>query len=395
MDRGYLFTTSVTVRIIYADPEKLINTLIKNRVIITEIEYVDELTVHIKIPARCFFCLKSVAEHSGAKIYVQNVTTFKRFIEIVFMRPVLLAGSILLILLSVYISGKILFVRVIGNQSISSYKIIEQAESTGLYFGADKSELSNAHIKNKLLESIPKLQWIGVNIQGCIATIEVKERTDIHEANTPIEPACIVASKDGVIYSVSATKGTIVCKPGQAVSEGEILISANEEIGDITVISGAEGEIMADTINKIRLVALGNRLIRTENAKVVRRFSIIFGKKLINLYKGSGILDTTCVKIYMQKDIYLPGQFPLPLSICCEEIYSSSSIEDKQTTTDWLTESGVSYIQTRLVSGIVVDTQHIEGIKDELLYCELTMYCREMIGKIKKEEIFIFNGEDY
>ena len=58
-------------------------------------------------------------------------------------------------------------------------------------------------------------------------------------------------------------------------------------------------------------------------------FGILFGKKLINFFKDSGILDSTCVRINKMYPFVLPGGFMLPISLIKQEIIYYDCLADK------------------------------------------------------------------
>ena len=58
-----------------------------------------------------------------------------------------------------------------------------------------------------------------------------------------------------------------------------------------------------------------------------KKYAVIIGKKRINFYKGSGISDTSCDKMYLENYVTLPGGFILPIAIATE-VWTQYSFDD-------------------------------------------------------------------
>lgn len=103
--------------------------------------------------------------------------------------------------------------------------VLQAARSSGLFVTTWKNRLPDVlKLQEEILKKSTNLVWVGVRIQGSVASIQAVERI----ANTPAEnrtPHNIVAAKPGVIRRVFATRGVVNVKPGQLVQPGQILVS--------------------------------------------------------------------------------------------------------------------------------------------------------------------------
>lgn len=84
------------------------------------------------------------------------------------------------------------------------------------------------HRQHVLLE-IPELLWITVNVSGCRAYVEVRERVEAPEPVDEREPTNVVARRDGLILDIQAMDGVRCVLPGTSVEAGELLISGVED----------------------------------------------------------------------------------------------------------------------------------------------------------------------
>lgn len=392
--KGWL-TGIVVLEITSADVNHVINALMDNGVALSKIDWIDELSVQILAFKSDYDKIKRFSRRYQCDVKLIKAFGLSVFCANALKRPVLIVGLLLFLFMSMWIPKRILFIQVNGNSKVSANEIIEQAESCGLTFGTVRKHIRSEQLKNKLLERIPQLQWVGINTTGCVATIHVKERTE--QAEQPLQgvaPSSVVAAKDGVIRTVTVSRGSACCQVGQAVSEGDTLISGYTDCGSAIICTRAEGEVFADTNTIFEVLTLNKKSLRTNLLHTKTRYSIMLGKNLIKLYKDSGILDTTCVKIYRQYSISLPGGFVLPFKLIVEtiEYYSCSDQQGDLTERLWLLDRGDEYLHSQMIAGQILSCEP-SFFGDEFLYgCVLKYSCNEMIGQIKKEEIFDLHG---
>ena len=144
------------------------------------------------------------------------------------------------------VPGRVFFIEIEGNQQIPDRLILEVVQENGIQFGAVRRDIRSEKIKNILLEKIPQLQWVGVNTNGCVAVISVRER-QFENDSQEYSFGSIVASRDAIIQQITVLRGTQLCKVGQAVKAGEILVSAYKDYGISVKMTGAKAEIYGQT----------------------------------------------------------------------------------------------------------------------------------------------------
>ena len=86
-------------------------------------------------------------------------------------------------------------------------------------------------IRNHVLLEIPELSWVAVNVSGCRANVEVRER---RTAPKPLDrkiPCNLVARRDGLVLRVQALGDVPQVLKGMSVTEGQLLISGVEDTG--------------------------------------------------------------------------------------------------------------------------------------------------------------------
>lgn len=308
-------------------------------------------------------------------------------------RPMLLLGLIMLILFALFVPSRVYFVRVEGNVTVPERLILEAAAESGIRFGASRRDVRSEKMKNRLLSALPQLQWAGVNTYGCVAVISVRERNIPDEHIKSDEVASIVASRDGVILSCTATRGDLLCVPGQAVREGDILISGFTDCGLTVTAARADGEILAQTTRNLTILTPTDCQIQGSIRSKRTKYSLIIGKKRINFYKGSGIWGATCDKIETEYHLTLPGGFQLPVTLVREDVVSYDLADaERQNADTLLAHSAESYLRRTMVAGTIIGADTRITGNDGAKCLTGTYACTEMIGKIRRE-IGEYNGK--
>ena len=355
-----------------------------------DVQYLDDLRIRACVSGSDYLKLNKLATRRGGSLDTIEKKGIVYTVLNALNRPVLLAGVIIWLVLIIYLPTRVLFVRVEGNRSVDSNRIVEAAEKSGICFGASRRYVRSEKVKNLLLSEIDSLQWAGVNTYGCVAIISVKERVTPQEDTIHYRVNSIIAARDGVISELTVTKGNPVCKVGQAVREGQVLVSGFTDCGLSVKADTAEADIRALTNRMITAVALTTGKNRAELEKIDVRYSIQIGKNVVKLYKDSGISDSGCVKIYSQKYLTLPGGFQLPLSLIQESVCFYETEEFRLSDISelsWLSESTESYLQCNMVAGSILHGNTQGKFSDGTFLLNGTYICEEMIGKVRIEKI--------
>ena len=380
---------TILVELVGANPLRVLRIANENGIVVTEVKKSDDLTISFEIQRRDYRKLSKLVRHRGCRLRIKKQKgvywTFRRLL----LRPVLVFGFMIIGLMTLYIPSRIAFVQVVGNQTIPDKMIIEAAAQCGIDFGASRRTIRSEKVKNALLAQLPQLQWLGVNTYGCTAVISVQEKTQSEAQESPLCISSIVASRDGVITDMTVSSGTPVCKNGQAVRAGQLLVSGYSDCGICIHGTQSQADIFANTQRNLEVLTPNNYRQRRETLSVSQKYSLIIGKKRINFYKGSGISATTCGKMYEEIVLTLPGGFQLPVAIATET-WITTAVEDtilpETQTAEILKDFSEHYLSHQMVAGEIIHSSY-----DQTRYSEAdrllgTYMCREMIGRIRIEE---------
>lgn len=339
--------------------------------------------------------MNELINRTGDRIDVIRTKGFLQRIRGIMIRPVMLVTILLCTFLSLFLPTRILFVTVEGNSTVSQESILTAAADCGICFGAKRREIRSEKCKNNLLSAIPQLQWVGINTYGCVATVSVRERTKQDYIVMTEGITGLRATTDGIIRELVVTSGNPVCTVGDAVKKGQLLVSAYTDYEQFIRLSCAEGEIYADTSREINAVTPINYNCRTKKGREKKKYSIRIGKKVINLFKDSGILDTTCVKMINKYSLAVGDDLKLPLSIIeyTYVSYETAIMERTAEQLEWLPLFCQNQIQEAMNTGQINRSRSSARYDTELCYYNGQYDCYEMIAEPFQEEIAINNGK--
>lgn len=396
MDLWKSLAGMVRVEIISADISGFLGMVIQEDIPLYEIHEIDPLTVEVSIRRRDVTIIKNLTDRTGGKLRTKRRIGFFWNGVAFLKRPVLILGLLFLFVSVLYLPSRIFFVKVEGNENLPDRLILEKAEACGITFGTSRRAVRSEKMKNALLSTMPELQWAGVNTSGCVATISVREKTisDISQEESD-SVSSIIAARDGVIVSSTVMSGNPLCRVGQAVKAGQTLVSGYTDCGITIQATRAEAEILAQTQRLINAVTPLRGIKRDTVVQEEIRYSLLIGKKLIKFYKDSGISHATCVKMYSEEYMTLPGGFQLPVALVVERWISYETSVQQMEEPAWLEKTVSTYLQTQMAAGQIISEETFVDVQDGFCTLQGTYSCLEMIGQVKNEEIPYSYGEKY
>lgn len=389
-------TGTVTVEITSANIALTMDYLTRRGVILWDVIYFDDLTVRLCISRRSYKVLCALLEKRGDSYRLISREGLFWKVQSFGKRPVLVLGLLIFLFLVLFIPSRVLFVAVEGNCTVNSNQILSVASDLGLKFGASRRLVKSEGIKNGLLSAIEELEWVGVNTKGCVAIISVREHSREELDSLTQGVGDVVALRDGVVLSCDVTRGNAVCTAGQAVKEGDILISGTLDQGFATVSTVADGEVFASTEREFSALFHGvsgkRGAVTARNAK----YCLLIGKKLINFFKCSGISGGTCVKMYSKYVLTLPGGFSLPVALIKYNFESREFTPvkvEKSQAQQLLSDFSRCYIRDRMIAGQILATSEEVALLGDACQLTGTYACTEMIGRVQQEQIGAYHGK--
>ncbi len=275
--------------------------------------------------------------------------------------------------------------RIEGNERVSRQEILRALERHGVGFGTYGYSVDSSQLRNYILLEIPDLSYIAVNVRGCRAYVQVRERVLPPEIVSKRAPGNTVAAKDALVTAVQSWDGEKQVLPGTTVKEGQLLISGvvQDDVSGVRYLRGM-GKVYGRTWYQLECrVPLTVRKKVYTGEKKTRR-ALLIGKNRWNLYFSSSILGDTCDKITTWDKWELPGGVALPVTAVTEELRfyeieeQARSREEAQALAEAALDSRLSgYVE----EGEVLRREMSVQEQDGTLVVTLSAECQEQIGR--------------
>ncbi len=118
-------------------------------------------------------------------------------------------GAVLIAVLSQFLWSY----RILGADSMSEQQIRRVLAENGISVGTYLGNLDVEPIERHILRDLDGITWVSVNIMGCTADVEVRQKAQKPEIQS-MEPCNIVASADGVITKLKVREGFAAVQGG-------------------------------------------------------------------------------------------------------------------------------------------------------------------------------------
>ena len=273
-----------------------------------------------------------------------------------------------------------------GNETVSQQEILRALDKLGVGFGTYGFSVDSSQLRNDILLEIPELSYIAVNVRGCRAYVQVRERIPAPEIVSKREPGNTVAAKDALVTAVQPWDGEKMVLPGTTVKEGQLLISGvmQDHVSGVRYLRGM-GKVYGRTWYRLQCrVPLTVQEKAYTGAEKVRR-AVLVGKNRWNFYFGSSILGDTCDKITSWSKWELPGGVALPVTVVTER-FRSYQLTERERSPEEALALGEKTLDERLAGyldeGEILSREVTAEERDGCLVVTLSVECQEQIGRL-------------
>ncbi len=374
------------VRISGGSPEWTLQKLAGSRIAFRDVRKEDEFSCVLTILEKDIEKTRRLAQGSMCELEIIHSAGFRQSFSAFFRRPLLTVLLMVSISSAIIIPRFVFFYEVTGNERVESERILRELQELGVGFGTYGPSIHPQELKNRMLVRIPELQWFTVQQSGMRATVVVKERPEMDKILDRREPRDVVASRSGVITSVSCLEGNCLVQQGQAVEEGQTLVSAYTDYGYKLQVSASLAEIYAQTVRKSNWISPDTVLQKQLTGKYRTQISLIAGRKRINLLPAGGLSAADCDKMTVYRQLRLPGGILLPLGIEITKIseYDTSvCAEDENLLLDRMRMDAAAYEQAEMIAGRVLSTKESVTRENGVCLLQSSLQCEEMIARMQ------------
>ena len=220
----------------------------------------------------------------------------------------LIIGGILAVLMLMYSGNFVWDIRVRPMDGIDALAIESALADCGFVRGTDLRSFVADETENLFLRTEPGVSWISINVKGTVAYVEATPKMTAEKDEGTKSPANVVADCDGVIVEMITYNGLRVVEIGDAVHEGELLISG--AYGEKTPglhLTRASGRIMAKTFRTVSVEIPLEYEEKVETGRTFQKKYLIFFGNSIKLFGNSGNLGSTCDTIIEDRVLGFAG----------------------------------------------------------------------------------------
>lgn len=384
----------VRAKIKGASPEWALERLTQARAAFLEPVREDDVTISLLLLKKDVPKAESAAQKAMCELEIAEEFGLSKSLGGLFRRKVFCIALVLALAASFVIPKFVFFYEVTGNETVPEEKILRAMKSLGVGFGTYGPDIKPQELKNKMLLLIPELQWFTVQQSGMRARIVVRERPEripVEERRAPMD---VVAAKDGVITSVYAFDGNCLCKPGQAVKKGQLLISAYTDLEFTTRVCAARGEIYAGTLAQKTVVTPDTVTVKRPNGKTARSVSLLLGEKRRNIFTNGGNLTGRCDKITRTYMLTLPGGLEIPIGLSVTQcVYYDTETKplSPESAKAQLQEQAETAVRQDMIAGTILDVTGELSRQNGIFEYTASIRCEEMIARMVRASILQIN----
>lgn len=284
------------------------------------------------IRKRDFKRLKDIAKNSSCRVSIRKKAGAPFFVFRYRKRTALFLG-LALFFLALWISSLFLWsVEIVAEEGINQAKVLDSLASYGVKSGALLSGIRSDDVKNSMMIEFSDIAFIGINIKGTKAVVEVRKRDPIPPMLPQDQPCNILAAKTGQIIRMETKAGVPQAAVGQGVMEGQLLVS-----GTITSnVLGARyvhalAEITAKTFYSYAAEGFLTKTVQERTGNATERYRLIVLDLPINLYFGSSIPYGLYDKMVIEKELRLTEKIALPIAWETQRYLELTEIKVEQT----------------------------------------------------------------
>ena len=387
-----LLRGSVCVRAKSAYPERMLNLCSARGIEFWDVRWIDDTTLSFCVARGDLRALRRAAEGCGAEVSIERTAGTPFFFARLRRRHALFAGGILCAALLLVNSLFIWDFEVTGNETVPTETILHALREHGVHRGTFIYSFRSQDICNRVLPELKDLCWVAVNVRGCKAYVQVRERVRAPERVNESEPTNVIAAKPGLITKVRALDGEKRFLPGTSVQQGQLLIAGVVDTGGTekpsvtTRFLAGKGEVWARTWYDLTVRVPLTYEKKVYTGKEKRSHTLIWGENRLKIgAKGSSICNVDCDKIKNQTQWTLFGLFALPVTWETETLLPYELEITPRSRAD-AEAQGKDMLETYLAAllgetGSVTQRRFSTAVEGDTLVVTLSAECEEQIGK--------------
>ena len=238
-----------------------------------------EHELYAAVPAGQYPFLRSCAKKTGVRLRITEKHGLPFQLHKLRRRKGVIFGAAAFVVVFYVLSLFVWSIGISGNTTLPADRILSAAEKCGLSAGVLKSEMDTKQIEQRMMLELPELSWVSLNTRGCSVVIELREKEKAPEIANPEDYCNLTASASGQVLRISTFAGESQVKVGDAVVQGQLLISGVvEDTQGNTTVKRASGIVVAQTERTLTAEIPLEQIVKEPTGEIIERSSLrIFG----------------------------------------------------------------------------------------------------------------------
>lgn len=388
-----LLRGTVTVRAEGPFPERLINLCARERVDFWGVEWLERGTVRMTTRLSCVRRLEALGERTGCRVEREARRGLPWFLARFRRRYAFLLGLALSLTAVFFLSRFVLVVEVQGCEQVPAAVVLSQLRRQGLRPGAYGPDLDRNAIAQEALQQLDGLAWMGINISGTRAVVQVREAVPTPEIEDTSGFYHITAETDGVILEIQPQRGDPAVEAGAVAAAGDVLISGVVSVEPpkysqapvYYFTTHAKGKVWARTWRTLSAVTPLDLTVKEDTGRERTRWSLeLFGREL-PLYGGRGepFLRGSMKKVCHALTLPGVGKLPAVLTVRTWQEYTPEPAHTNLDGAQSLLEERLRQELEALVGedGQILSRRYSARAAEGILRVTVTAECVEEIGR--------------
>lgn len=357
--------------------ERFINICISKKIFLWNIKRKKSSLLYANISISDYRKLKQIAKKTKSRVKIESKKGLPFILHRYRKRKIFLGLLILVVMALVATSNFIWNIDVEGNVNISKQEIIEELNNNGLKIGTNKNKIDTNWVINKVRLNRDDVAWIGINLKGTNAIVEIKEADKAPEIVNENEYCNIISNKTAMITKMNVQNGTAAVSVGDIVKEGDVIVNGYLE-GKYTGIRyvHSKADIKAKVWYSKKEKFYLNQQIQVPSGAEEKKYTLNINNFKINFYKTLSKFENYDT-INESKKLVLFSNFYLPIEIIKTTNYEYQK-QDVTYTEEELKEIGTKKLEEELEN-------EIEN-KENIINKQVNVYGNE--GYIEVEVIY-------
>lgn len=258
--------------------------------------------------------LREAARRTGTRVRIHRKRGWGFRVEKWKKRRGIAVGAVLAGWLLWQLSGRIWAVIPSGIDPAQSGEILSAVAKMGVDIGQPIDRLQQREITLRAIHDLRQVIALTVNMDGCIAHVDVVEDNTNHPLSVDIKLSNLVAVRDGLVLQTEITKGKAAVQSGEGVTAGDLLATGSSEtIRGMLIYGRAAGAVWARTKRELTVeVPLSQTVWLPSGQPLTYATVSLLG---LEIPLTSPLQRPEAYRQQVDSDRLTVGELPLPLGI--------------------------------------------------------------------------------